>query len=35
MDLQQYGNRLEVISGEALRAGGFNDVTQASMPMVS
>lgn len=34
MDLQQYGNRLEVISGETLRAGGFNDVTQALQMLV-
>lgn len=34
MDLQQYGNRLEVISGETIRAGGFNDVTQALQMLV-
>ncbi len=34
MDLQQYGNRLEVITGEQIRAGGFNDVTQALQMLV-
>lgn len=34
MDLSQYGNRLEVISGEAIRAGSFNDVTQALQMLV-
>ncbi len=34
MDLQQYGNRLEIITGEQLRAGGFEDVTQALQMLV-
>jgi outer membrane cobalamin receptor len=34
MDLAQYGNRLEVITGDQLRAGGFNDVTQALQMLV-
>lgn len=29
VDLQKYGNRLEVISAEQLREGGFNDLGQA------
>ena len=34
MDLQQYGNRVEVITGAQLRQGGFNDVTQALQMLV-
>lgn len=34
LDLQQYGNRVEVITGETLRNGGFNDVTQALQMLV-
>jgi outer membrane cobalamin receptor len=29
LDLQQFGNRVEIVSGEDLLLGGFNDVSQA------
>ena len=34
IDLQEYGNRLEIVTGEQLRAGGYNDVTQALQMLV-
>jgi len=29
LDLQQFGNRVEIITAEELRLGGFNDLSQS------